>query len=217
MSNRSRREAASRAEARRRARAAAQAGPGTDVDAGERQPAVNGRARPQGGFLERIFPPAPPLPGKADPLAGFSYDGPMRGVVSTIYLLRRNPLAWLSAGILFGVCYLVMFRPGSQLVYTIASILSFVVLIAAGWLGWQRPWAFGLASAIVGYLLFLVIGLPTGWIEAPPSASEGAIATSIALSGLVQAAIGVLAGFYGGYLRRRMAAPSTGSNQRRRR
>ncbi len=217
MSNRSRRDAAARAEARRRARLASQ---GIEPEPAEDEPSAAATRRgtaPQGGFLQRLFPPAAPLPGKPDPLAGFSYDGRARTVASTLYLLRRYPLPWVAAGVLFGLCYLVMFRPGTQIVYSIASILSFVVLIAAGWVGWQRPWAFGLAASVLGYLLFLVVGLPTGWIESPPSVPTSSVVLSVTFSGLFQAVIGVVAGFYGGYLRRRMAEPRPGTTQRRRR
>lgn len=217
MSNRSRRDAASRAEARRRARSASQDVELEPTDDESSAAANSRRAAPQGGFLQRIFPPAPPLRGKPDPLAGFGYQGRWPRLVSTLYLLRQHPLPWIAAGVLFGLCYLIMFRPGTQLLYSIASILSFVVLIAAGWIGWQRPWAFGLAASVFGYLLFLVIGLPTGWIEVPPSAPISSVAISLTLSGLFQAVIGVVAGFYGGYLRRRMAEPRPGTPQRRRR
>lgn len=216
MSNRSRRDATSRAEARRRARSSQALEAETSTDEEYRAEASQ-RSAPQGNFLQRLFPAAPPLRGKPDPLADFSYDGPARRLVSTLFLLRRYPLPWLGGGVLFGLCYLLMFRPGSQIVYSLASILSFVVLIAAGWLGWQKPWAFGLAAAVFGYLLFLIVGLPTGWIEAPPSVATASVVLSVTLSGLFQAVIGVVAGFYGGYLRRRMAEPRPGASQRRRR
>lgn len=219
MSNRSRRDADSRAEARRRARLAAQ-GYESDDEAGE-QPAdaAPRRAAPEGGFLQRLFPPAPPLKGKTDPLASFTYDGPLRGVVATLYLLARNPMVWIAMGVIFGVSYLATLVYQSQLIGVVASIVSFVALIAAGWIGWQRPWAYGLAAAILGYVLFVVFLLLS--LARIPAQGDKFDAAAFAqyhlITGSLQAVIGVVAGFYGGYLRRRMAEPRPGAPQRRRR
>ena len=219
MSNRSRREADSRAEARRRARLAAQ-GYESDDEAGDEQadPAPR-RAAAEGGFLQRLFPPAPPLKGKTDPLARFTYDGPLRGVVATLYLLARNPMVWIAMGVIFGVSYLATRVYQNELIGIVASIVSFVALIAAGWIGWQRPWAYGLAAAIVGYILFVVFLLLS--LARIPAQGDKFDAAAFAqyhlITGSLQAVIGVVAGFYGGYLRRRMAEPRPGTPQRRRR
>ncbi len=218
MSNRSRREAESRAEARRRARSATQ-GLEADDDDPANDAASTTTPTPQGSFLQRLFPPAPPLRGKTDPLANFMYDGPLRGVVSTFYLLSRNPLVWIAMGVVFGVSYLGTLVFAEQLIGVVASMLSFVALIAAGWIGWQRPWAYGLAAAILGYLLFVVFVL-LSLARIPATGDKfnaGAFAQYHVITGVLQAVIGLVAGFYGGYLRRRMAEPRPASGSRRRR
>ena len=173
----------------------------------------------QPSLLDRVFPPAPALPGRSNPLADFTYDGPMRPVVSTLYLLMRNPLAWIAMGILFAVAYLAWQAYPQNLIGIVASMLTFVALIAAGWLGWQRPWAFGLAAALVGYLLYVVYLLISLWrIPASGEVFDTVNLVSFVLvNGLLQLGIGVISGFYGGYLRRRMAQPNPRSAQRRRR
>ncbi len=168
--------------------------------------------------MQRLFPSAPPLPGKSDPLARFGYQGPLRSAVATLYLLGRNPLAWIAMGVVFGVSYLAMLIYAQQPIGVIASVLSFVALIAAGWIGWQRPWAYGLAAAIFGYLLFVVFLLVSfGRIAEGDKFDAAAFTQYYGVTGLLQAVIGIVAGFYGGYLRRRMAEPRPGPTTRRRR
>jgi hypothetical protein len=219
MSNRSSRiAAANRAEARRRARYLAQ---GREVeesdDEQESETATAGRATaPTGGFLTRLFPAAPPLPGKPEPLAGFTYTGPLRGLVSGLYLLARNPRAWVVPAVIWTVAEL-MFRLGipDALLGTIASLIAFGALIAAGWIGWQRPWAFGLAAAVLGVTLFTGILGTAAVLARVPGASGAYI--GLASQELLQLAFGALAGWYGGYLRRRLAAaPSQARSMRRR-
>jgi hypothetical protein len=219
MSNRSSRiAAANRAEARRRARYLAQ---GRELeesdDEQESEAATAGRATaPSGGFLTRLFPAAPPLPGKPEPLAGFTYSGPLRGLVSGLYLLARNPRAWVVPAVVWTVAEL-MFRLGipDALFGTIASLIAFGALIAAGWIGWQRPWAFGLAAAVLGVTLFTGILGTAAVLARVPGASGAYI--GLASQELLQLAFGALAGWYGGYLRRRLAAaPSQARSTRRR-
>jgi hypothetical protein len=218
MSNRSSRlAAANRAEARRRARHIAQ---GRDLGEGDEQEpetAATGRATtPSGSFLTRLFPSAPPLPGKPDPLAGFSYTGPLRGLVSGLYLLARTPAAWVVPGGIWAVAEL-MFRLGipDPLLGTVASLVAFGALIGAGWAGWQRPWAFGLAAAVLGVTLFSGILGTAALLARAPGAS--ALYIEAASQELLQLAFGALAGWYGGYLRRRLAAgPSRARSVRRR-
>ena len=97
MSTDRRRSRPSRAEARRRARLAARG------ELPDERGARGGRAtrrRPSAAaFLTRIFPPAPPLPGRPDPLAGFDRSGPLRPVRERLFLLRSNLLAWVVPGI----------------------------------------------------------------------------------------------------------------------
>lgn len=225
MANSSQRELARRAEARRRARHQARGLPleadedpeQTDTD---RSPAA--RSSQQPGFFERLFPPAAPLAGKPDPLAGFNYSGPLGPVVRTGYLLTRSPLIWLAMGIGWAVFnFLQIFAYqylDNEWLGVISSMLSFVVLIAAGWMGWQRPWAYGLAAAIIGFIAYYgfvllnILRIPT----AETQFNVTQFVVSITLYLIVQAIIGVVAGFYGGYLRRRMSQPQPARNRRRR-
>ena len=92
-------------------------------------------------------------------------------------------------------------------------------LIAAGWLGWQRPWAYGLAAAVVGYLLYVVYLLISLW-RIPASGEvfdAGNLISFVLVNGLFQVGIGIISGFYGGYLRRRMGQQNASGSQRRRR
>jgi hypothetical protein len=220
-SQRSRSTASSRAEARRRARLAAQGQlPAEDAWADETAtPTANA---PSGGILARMFPPAAPLPGKPDPLAGFSYDGPFRTLVSALWLLGRAPLVWLAFGVLWAIAYLVTNAFSGSLLGVIASLVTFASLVAAGWLGWRRPWAYGAAAGAIGQLLygaFLGVSAASGAdIDGPGrSIPVGQAITSLITSGIFMMAIGALAGFYGGYLRRRLAEPRPGATRARRR
>jgi len=218
MTTRSQREAESRAEARRRARRLAQGRADEDVVSDEPAQTAAQAPRGTGNLLDRLFPPAAPLPGKVDPLAGFGYDGPLRGVVSTLYLLGRNPLIWIAMGVVWALAYIGTLYFGQSLIGIVASMLSFVALIAAGWLGWQRPWAFGFAAAVLGYVLYAVfVILNLSSIPAQGTFTVGELANFLAVSGLLQVAVGVVAGFYGGYLRRRLNDSSAGKQQQRRR
>jgi hypothetical protein len=169
MSNR-RRTAEDRAEARRRARRAAR-GPDGEHDLEEEPESASSTPAASGGsFLNRLFPPAPPLPGKGDPMRGFAYAGPLRGVVGGLYLLSRNPLPWILGGLLWAAGQL--FRSDS-IVGVVALFISFAGLIGAGWLGWQRPWLFGLAAGVVGWLVLIgaFIGLSATFPSITGSAS----------------------------------------------
>ena len=74
------------AAARRRARLAAR-GEWTDED--EPQPIAEAPTRQGGGFLGRIFPPAPPLPGRGDPLAARRQSHRVVGGIGGIVRLGR--------------------------------------------------------------------------------------------------------------------------------
>lgn len=218
MTNRSRRAADDRAEARRRARYAAQGredelpadDDGDDVEDAERRPVAR-----SGSFLTRLFPPAPPLPGKPDPLAGFDHQGPLRGLLASFYLLARQPVAWIGMGALWAVARIVL--QFGTVIAIIASIIAFGSLIAAGWIGWTRPWLFGLMASIVGILMFA--GILAVLVAGPSGQSFGQWFLGWAYNEVVglQPLFGALAGWYGGYLRRRMAAAPSAQGARRRR
>lgn len=202
----SRREAEARAEARRRSRMLAR-GEALDDAAGEAEPAA--APRQQGlTFLQRVFPPAPPLPGKSDPLLGFTYSGPLRQVVASLWLIRRNLYAGVGMGILWAAAYIVTVTYGSSMIGISASFLSFGSLVAAGWLGWQRPWLYGLVAAVVGYVLFASYFSYLAANGPAPTGADGELAQYLFSNGLLQVGVGALAGFYGGYLRRRFSDPS---------
>jgi hypothetical protein len=238
MSNRSRREAASRAEARRRARRLER---GDEPDESEEQETA-GEDAPAGqrpglgsGLLGRLFPPAPPLPGRADPLAAFDYQGPFRSVAAAGYLVGRNPRAWLLPGLAWAVAQTVAYlsllmaavysrqfdsSPPSYSLLEIATLLvSVFAVIAAGWLGWQRPWLFGLAAVVAGtFIQALALALLIS--PSPlPGTEPASIFASVTLNQILQLqwALGALIGWYGGYLRRRMAVTPPAQPQRRRR
>lgn len=222
MTNRARHRASDRAEARRRARYAAlgRAGPLTDSSYDQETPEGTPNARQEGGtFLTRLFPPAPPLRGMPDPLAGFSYDGPLRGVVGGLYLLGVHPVPWLGMAAVWAVGRTMLaFSPVVGILGILASLVAFGSLIAAGWLGWPRPWLFGLAAAVAGIIIYA--GISAALISGAPAAdvSAGEAFAGSMYSEVLgfQPLFGALAGWYGGYLRRRMAATGTAATGRRR-
>ena len=195
-----------RAEARRRARLQAQG----HIEEEEQDDVAAAPARgPSGSLLQRLFPPAAPLPGKGDPLAGFTYAGRLRPVASSLWLIPRNPFAGVAMGLLWAAAYIVTIQYPRSMVGSIASFASFGALVAAGWIGWQRPWLYGLVAAVIGYLLYTTYVIIA--LAGNPALNEPGATTQAALflvtNGVLQAAIGALAGFYGGYLRRRIADP----------
>ena len=207
MSNRSaQQEAASRAEARRRARLAAR---GLDPEEPSEEDPEEPPVRRGGSLLGRIFPPAAPLPGRPDPLASFRYAGPLRPVVGNLYLLARNPLAWVLPGLIWAAARLLQ---GSSFEALIASLVSFGVLIAAGWFGWQRPSLFGAAAGALGYLAFLLV-----IAFAAPALYAFVTPEAVAINGILYTGLGLISGWYGGYLRRRQAQVSSEAQRSHRR
>jgi hypothetical protein len=205
---------ATRTSARRRARKVAR---------GEESPepvatAEVASAAPPPNILTRLFPPAPPLAGKGDPLAGFTYTGRFRGLVSGAWLLFKHPLPWGAAAAGWALLQLALLvLPRQNLVAFAITLGQYGLLIGAGWVGWQRPWLFGVAAGVFGVILHAVIaGLVTMQAgEGFPAALAviGSLSALLVLYGLV----GAFAGFYGGYLRRRMAKPAPAGNKGRRR
>jgi hypothetical protein len=201
------RTSAERAEARRRSRKVARGEeplPAADAAAAA---ATSTSARP-GGLFARLFPPAPPLPGKGDPLAGFTYSGRFRGQVAGAWLLARHPLIWGAAGAGWAVLQLALLMVARQNVAAFAITLGqYGLLIGAGWFAWWRPWLFGTAAGVFGVILHAIIAgivtVQSGEDLAEAIALVGSLLALIFLYGLV----GAFAGFYGGYLRRRMATP----------
>lgn len=204
----------SRAEARRRARLAAQGEPAEDADLDDSSPASPPAS---GGFLSRVFPPAPPLRGHERPLEGFDYVGSQRfrGISETIWILARNPLAWIGAGAVWAVSRLLT---DTSAVGIAMSVVSFGSLIAAGWFGWQRPTLYGTAASLVSYLLVTALILvQLGQMGADvESLGPERVIPDLVLRALYQAGLGFLGGWYGGYLRRRQTQMATTDTRRRR-
>lgn len=160
------------------------------------------------GFLTRVFPPAPPLPGKPDPLRGFDPAGPMRPVRERVFLLRANPWAWIPTGIVAFLGFYASFPYQGSILSLIATFAQFGALIAAGWFGWQRPTLYGTAAGVLGGLLttlFVVIGFLQIGADPESLGGPGSIVANGVITILYQAAFGFLGGWYGGYLRRRQA------------
>jgi hypothetical protein len=208
-----------RAEARRRTRQVArgEAEPLAETAGSELTPVR------QPGLFARIFPAAPPLAGKGDPLAGFAYRGRFRGLVSGAWLLVRHPLPWgvAAAGWALFQFVLIQFAQiddGSASVITFAITLAqYGLLIGAGWFGWQRPWLFGAMGGLMGtVLLGLIVGLDAFLRGDAPSVVAVALGVG-ATYGVLYGLVGAFAGFYGGYLRRRMAAQSATTAKGKRR
>ena len=203
------RDAERRAEARRRARLQAQGR--TPETEGDEEEEADAPARPATlSFFQRLFPPTASLPGKGDPMAGFTYTGRFRLLVANLWLIPRNLYAGIGMGVLWAAAYVLTVQEARSTIGTVASFVSFGSLVAAGWFGWQRPWLYGLVAAVIGYILYSGFFI---YLVATDKAAASVITTSqvtayLLTNGLVQAGIGALAGFYGGYLRRRLADPA---------
>lgn len=204
----------SRAEARRRARLAARGGTESTDDGAPDEPLRPTTA--PGGVLSRIFPPAPPLPNRPAPLAGFTYAGPARGVMAIPWLLARMPLVWIGLGILAGVGLTTSIVGGSGLIGLVGTIVQFLALIGAGWFGWRRPWLYGTASALVGLALSTAaVNVIAAALAITSPADLGLTVAGTIFSVLYAGLFGALAGWYGGYLRRRQSAVAEARRPRR--
>ena len=205
-----------RAERRRRARRAAQG-----VEPLPEDPPLDARAQAatarSPGLLGRLFPAAPPLPGKGDPLAGFTYKGRFRAIVAGGWLLARHPLPWGVAAVGWAILQLGLLLTARDNLLAFAITLGqYTLLIGAGWIGWWRPWLFGATAGVMGVVLHAAIaGLITIQAGEGLAAAVGVIGSLVALVALY-GLVGAFAGFYGGYLRRRMAVPTAPAKGRRR-
>ena len=207
--------ARSRAEARRRARLAARGGL---PEAAEEQPADAPPPRRSGGLLAKLFPPAPPLPNRPDPLAGFDRTGPLRPIRERLFLLRRNVLAWLIPAVLAFIGFFASVSYGDGLLALFGMFVLFGALIAAGWFGWQRPTLFGTTAGILGYVVgtaLILTTFATAGVSADDFGTPPEVVTSLLVQGLYPAGMGFLGGWYGGYLRRRQTQLSTETRRRR--
>jgi hypothetical protein len=208
-------ERTSRAEARRRARMAARGELPEPIEPEDDEPA---QAEGRGGFLTRMFPPAPPLSGRPEPLAGYDGSGLPRFIGERAYLLRRNLLAWIPMGLAAFVAYIASLSYGSSLIGLVGTFTLFGSLIAAGWFGWQRPTLFGTAAAIVGFILAAALVLLSfARLGVGPDTFGLEAIGQLFIQALYLAGLGFLGGWYGGYLRRRQAQLSAQQRPRQRR
>ena len=216
MTNRSNDErATSRADARRRARLAAR-GELPEEPTEEPTPTSSNEG---GGFLRRLFPVVPALPGKGDPLAGFDRAGPLRPVRERLFLLRSNWLAWVLPGILAVVGYLAYRFYAQGMFGLLGMFVMFGALIAAGWYGWQRPTLYGTSAGILGFLIvasIVAIGFAVRGAGLDTFGGTTDLATIFLFEGAYQAGLGFVGGWYGGYLRRRQAQVSAQTRRARR-
>ena len=211
------RDAASRADARRRSRQIERGVGVEETQEDAAQPAAGTGARSRPSLLNSIFPPAPALPNKPDPLAGFTYSGPLRAQVAWLWLLAHNPRAWLLPAIPWAAAQtLTLITPIAlpRLIFQMGGVLA---ALAAGWIGWQKPWLFGLVTALAGSVIQgIFLALVPGNL-ANGTAFEWfnySIVVAVAQLSLLYAA---LMGWYAGYFRRRMAAQRPASGRQRRR
>ena len=203
-----------RAEARRRARLAAR-GELPDVVEAEDEPAA---PESRGGLLTRMFPPAPPLTGRPDPLAGYHPGGRLGFIGERAFLLRHNLLAWIPPGVAAFVGYIASLSYGSSVIGLVGTFTLFGSLIAAGWFGWQRPTLFGTAAAIVGFILAsALVLLSFARLGVGPDTFGLEAIGQLFIQALYLAGLGFLGGWYGGYLRRRQAQLSAQQRPRQRR
>lgn len=167
-------------------------------------------ARERGGLFSRLFPAAPPLPNRVDPLAKFDRSGPLRPLRERIYLLRRNPLAWMLPSLACFVGYYLSETNRGNTLGLVGMFLTFGSLIAAGWFGWQRPALFGTLTALIAFAMVWGIFLATVAERAgdPTLGSPLELASLLLLQAVIQGGLGFLGGWYGGYLRRRQAQVS---------
>lgn len=206
----------SRAEARRRSRLAARGElpPEPEIEAPD-EPASD---RPRGGLFGRMFPAAPPLPGRPDPLAGYEVGGLPRPIGERLYLLRTGLVTWVVPGVGAFVGYIASLSYGSGLLGLLGTFLLFGSLIAAGWFGWRRPSLYGVAAALVGFVLATALVLYTFSQQGVGPDTFGiAVVGQLFVQAAYLAGLGFLGGWYGGYLRRRGAHLSAGRTQTRRR
>ena len=172
----------------------------------------------RGGLLSRIFPPAPPLHDKPDPLRGFDPAGSMRPVRERAFLLRANVWAWVPTGIVAFLGFYGSFFYRDSIFALIATFVQFGALIAAGWFGWQRPTLYGVAAGVLsGVLTTIIVFIEFAQSGAGPDAFGGpaVVAADGVVTILYQAAFGFLGGWYGGYLRRRQAQVNRDLRSRR--
>ncbi len=211
------RSASRRAEARRRARLAAR---GELPEPEEADPEPEPGSGGGGGFLNRIFPSAPPLAGRPDPLEGFTGGGLLRPITLRIFLLRENLLAWIPTGLVAFIGFLASFSYAGGVVSLLGTFVLFGALIGAGWFGWQRPTLYGVAASLLGFIIATAIVLFTFSSQGATPETFGeptAVIGQLVLQAVYQSVLGFIGGWYGGYLRRRQAQVSSQTSRRRRR
>lgn len=170
----------------------------------------------RGSFFGRIFPAAPPLPNRPDPLTKFDRTAPLRPVRERVYLLRRNPVAWMLPSLTCFIGYFASLTGGGTALGLIGTFVTFGSIIAAGWFGWQRPTLYGTVTALIAFVLVWGVVLATFAERGVGPTAFGEpleIAGAFAVQGVTQGGLGFLGGWYGGYLRRRQAQVTAASHR----
>jgi hypothetical protein len=202
-----------RAEARRRARLASR-GELPEPEETEPEP---GPSTQRGGFLRRLFPSAPPLPDRPDPLAGFTGSGPLRPIAERAFLLRRNLISWVVPAVVAFLGLIASLSDRETVLGLMGTFVLFGALIAAGWFGWQRPTLYGTAAALLGYFVSLALIFAFFSSRGAGASAFGTpleVISGLTVQALFYAALGFIGGWYGGYLKRRQV--QIGADQRAR-
>ncbi|HYN64714.1 MAG TPA: hypothetical protein VES36_08920, partial [Candidatus Limnocylindrales bacterium] len=107
--------------------------------------------------------------------------------------------------------------PNYALLDSAIQIVGALAILAAGWFGWPRPWLFGVAAVVGGTLIraTFVVLLPIAGASGPGDVA--ALFLAITLDSLPLVVFGAFLGWYGGYLRRRMAVTQPPPQRQRRR
>ena len=156
-----------------------------------------GRRRRRDGFLHRLFPPAPPLPGRPDPLAGFDRSGPLRPVRERLFLLRQAParVARLRARCLPRLHRRPRSTASSAFSSCIGTFVLFGALIAAGGSAGSARRCSAPRPGLLGFVLaiaFIVYPVLRGRTSRPIRSEPGqTVRHLVRLQAVYQAGLGL--------------------------
>ena len=142
----------------------------------------------------------------------------MRPIRERLFLLSTNLVVWVLPGIVAFIGFLASIWYSQGLLGLLGTFVLFGSLVAAGWFGWQRPTLFGTAASLLGYLFSAALILYTFASRGAGPETFGTpaqVTLRLVTDGLIQAGLGFLGGWYGGYLRRRQAQIATQTRSRR--
>ena len=137
--------------------------------------------------------------------------------MSGAWLLVRHPLPWAAPALAWGLLQVVLLlTPRDSTQAFVLTLGQYTLLISAGWVGWQRPWLFGAAAGAGGFATNVALLAGLALRANTPLGPLDAQATALGAQAALWATFGAFGGFYGGYLRRRMAAGSANRSPTRR-